>query len=160
MEQILGISNINLGGIFILTLKLCIIFIFLVILSYYDLCYHLIPNKILFVFGLIGILLLPFYSHPILLICGMFLPSSILFFINLFYPKYIGAGDIKLFMCLGLYMGAFTNCIIYLLSIFLSFFLCLLLIFTPNKSHLNLPFCPFVLVAFLILLNIFVLKIV
>lgn len=132
-------------------MKLCILFLFLIWLSYFDFRYHKIPNAILIPFFLIGLCFVPFSQYPLSHILGFIFPSIFLFFLNFLLGNYIGSGDIKLFMCTGLYLGATINFLLYLGSLIIS--LCFGLIqFLIRPSELKpIAFCPFVLVTLCLL---------
>lgn len=132
-------------------IKLYLLYIFLIFLSYYDLCYHRLPNKLLIPFAFIGASFIPFSSNTHVLILGLFFPSLFLLLLNYIFSSYIGFGDIKLFMCLGLYLGAPLNCVLYILSTFLALICSIIRLSLKQNLNPKLPFCPFILICLLLL---------
>lgn len=136
----------------IIILKLYILIFFLIGLSYFDFRYHKIPNVILIPFALIGLCFVPFSKYPFSHLLGFIFPSIILFLLNLFLRNYIGSGDIKLFMCTGLYLGATINSVLYIGSLILASCFAIIRFLIRPQKRTPIAFCPFVLVTSLLLI--------
>ena len=125
-----------------------LIFVFLATLItviYYDIKFLIIPNKLIFlliIIGLIGLLIHPKsigqYVVGILVGFGLFLLLYLLF------PKGIGFGDVKLAGAIGLFLGFKLTILAILLSFFSGAIVGLLLIALGKKTMKDpIPFGPF-----------------
>lgn len=134
-----------------------LVFHLLVIASLTDLYEWIIPNRLLAVFIAGSIFLLPTFTWFDFLIrfLGLSFGFMLPFLVSLFSRGGIGGGDIKLFMVLGwlvglptLLLGMAFSCLLGL-----SFFgLYSLVLNQASKKPNKLPFAPFILGGFLIIL--------
>ena len=132
-----------------LTLKFYILTIFLSYLSYIDIRTRKIPNKVVATLLCLAFVFIPFEPNWLSYIIGLFLPGFIFLIISIIGGHFIGSGDIKIIICLGGFLGTsqalsitILACIVCLsCSIFLKLF---------RIKQNTLPFCPFLLISFLI----------
>ena len=123
-----------------------------------DLTYLIIPDEVLIFFGIVFFIMELLLRGPIgaikMLFSGIFL-FSIMYIIMLignfiFEKESLGGGDIKLLFVIGIVLEPLLGVI----DIFLASFIALpvsLLLYKKNKEHI-IPFGPFLLIAFLIIL--------
>lgn len=132
--------------------------VFLVILTYDDIRYHRIPNKVLrnmiVVRFILGTIQYPYQKNTdcLSLLFGV-IPMILLILLIRILKIGIGAGDLKLLAITELYLGLIDTLLLLLVSSFIFFiFSIYLLIKRQITIYTNIPFCPFVLMANMILL--------
>ena len=123
-----------------------------------DLSYLIIPDEVLLFFGVCFLILQFFLKGPIgtfkMILSGIFL-FSIMYLIMLlgnflFKKESLGGGDIKLLFVIGLILEPLLG----IIDIFLGSLIALpvsLFLYRKNKEHV-IPFGPFLLIAFLIII--------
>ncbi|WP_342664263.1 prepilin peptidase [Aneurinibacillus terranovensis] len=120
----------------------------LVIVTVSDLAYRLIPDKVVFPFwGLF--LVLRFFIHPnetyVAHLIGMALGFILFYLIAVVSRGGMGGGDIKLFAVVGLYLGYPLLLLTILLSTLLgTFYGILVMIFKGAGRKTEVPFGPFI----------------
>jgi len=131
--------------------------VLLVALAVYDLRWMILPNRLVFI--LIGVafisIVLRLFSQPIIetLLAAV---MGVVFSAGLFYllfrvsdGKWIGGGDVKLAVALGLLVGGPLNAVLmlFLASLFGSLVAIPLLMAGKAKRSTHLPFGPFLIIA-------------
>lgn len=119
----------------------------LIAISFIDLKYRIIPNKLSYFGIIIGLIFSIFSSHITFIssFLGIFIPAGLLLILALIYKKGMGIGDVKL---VGM-IGAFTGYKIVLSGIFLGSVIGLIF-FTPLilskriDRKTKIPFGPFI----------------
>jgi prepilin signal peptidase PulO-like enzyme (type II secretory pathway) len=130
-------------------------------LALYDTQWHLLPDKILFptiAITAAGVILGNIFLHSdmipkipdalmgVVIVCGFF---GLLYFIS--KGKWIGFGDVKLGILIGLVLGAEKGALALVLSYYLgAIFVMPLLLKHKLKTSSVIPFGPFLLAAFFI----------
>lgn len=128
-------------------LQYYILNLFLLYLSLLDIRYRKLPNKILLLLFLIGLIFLPSSNSVMTHILGILCPSLFLILCNLLGQHFIGGGDIKLMACMGLFTGGALNCFLFLIASILLLSSSLILK-CFRLSYKSLPFCPFVCLSY------------
>jgi len=133
-------------GLNLLLVKYLILICFLMVISFIDLEYYLIPDRlILFMLGM-GILL-NFFTRELpisSILWGVLVPAGILFLLAVLSKGGMGGGDIKLAGAAGLFLGWPQSLLALFLACFLGgIFGLILLIFHLKKRKDPLPFAPF-----------------
>lgn len=161
VEIINGVLYIMLYSNFGLSIEFIfysIIFSILIVISFVDLYYQIIPNGLntsILVSGIIyKILQFTLYNKSLDLInslLGLFVSSGLFLLIILISKGGMGGGDVKLIGVLGFILGLKK----VVLTIFLSFFLgaiisIFLLLFKIKGRRDPIPFGPFICLAFII----------
>ena len=125
-----------------------LIFIFLatiIAIIYYDIKFLIIPNKLIFlliIIGLIGLLIHP--KNILHNAVGILVGFGLFFLLYLLFPKGIGFGDVKLAGAIGLFLGFKLTILAILLSFFSGAIVGLLLIALGKKTMKDpIPFGPF-----------------
>lgn len=133
-------------------ITLVIAALFLAAAACFDIKSRRIPNLLLVPLLTAGLAnTLFFSSNKADNILGFFFPSLILLVFYLLGAG-IGAGDIKLCACLGLFLGTFLSVFVFTLGIILSAIFALILRFCLGRKTSSLPFAPFFFAAILILI--------
>lgn len=132
-------------------IKYFILGVSLFYLSYLDIRYRRIPNKFLLFLFIVGLTFLPFSTPYASYLLGFLFPALILFFLNLLFGHFIGGGDIKLTMCIGLYMGLYYNCIIFTCASLICLCFSSLYFIFKKGFPTHLPLCPFLLISYLLI---------
>lgn len=131
-------------GITVLLLKAIVLDCILIIVSYIDFKYRIIPNKIVLITLILGIIF-SFVGEISLTsaLIGMILGGGMLFLLALI-PNAMGGGDIKFMFAIGLFLG-YQKVIWALLIAFISASIIslLLLIFKIKGPKEHIPFGPF-----------------
>lgn len=133
-------------------MKHLLLIFFLIYFSYTDLRTRKISNKGICILLGIGTIFLPFSNQSSNYILGLFLPSFLLFGLKVLSSSFIGAGDIKLLMCTGLFLGFRINLILFILACMLSLIYCICHMILRKKNTLTIPFAPFISFSYFILL--------
>ena len=125
-----------------------LIFLFLAAVS--DMRYYKIPNYLVLLLIITGIISMITLHNITEKLIGLFFPSIILLFP--YSKSKIGAGDIKLVSSLGLIYGYKLNTILFLLSIFIAliFNRIFYLIKKQSPNPGTLPLAPFVFVSYMV----------
>ncbi|WP_051569329.1 prepilin peptidase [Alkaliphilus transvaalensis] len=121
-------------------------FSLLLLCSIYDIRKRIIPNNIILGILMLGLFRLIVSAMDIGSLWGFFIPAFPLLVVKFFNPKYIGAGDIKLLMAIGVWVGYKSNILVYILACTLALVWALLHI-TLKKQIKTVPFAPFITVA-------------
>lgn len=134
----------------IAVIKNIVLILFLVLASYTDIKERKIYNKLILVMLIFGILflLISFDITDIVLTALAMAIAGIVFVgTYLFSKSNLGEGDIKLAICVSMYVGLFDfiNIMIYSL-LYTIVFGVVMYIFKRNKN-IQLPFAPFVLLG-------------
>lgn len=128
-----------------------LLIVFIAIASYTDIKYRKIENRLLLIMLLVGIILLFTRFSTVNMINAAL---GLIVALVLFLPVYLisksglGAGDVKLALCMSVYTGLydFMNIMIYSL-IYTVIFGIAIMIFRRKRAKMQLPFAPFVLMG-------------
>ena len=123
--------------------------IILLIASIYDIKYRKIPNALIAILLLIGIVSFVCNDNRIPQLVGLVLPLVLL--IPYALGK-TGAGDIKLLISTGFILGAVPNTVIFIFSLLLALFCALILTLLRRRPTSDLPYAPFFLGSLIVLL--------
>lgn len=143
-------------GLNIILIQALVLNSILIVVSFVDMDYQIIPNKVIIFTLAIGVLFSPFDGISFInAIVGMILGGGLLLILAL-VPGVLGGGDIKLMFVLGIFLGAKG----VLFALFLSFSIAsiisiLLLLFKIKKRKDYIPFGPFLAVGSFIAFNFF-----
>lgn len=133
-------------GLNLLLVKYLTLICLLMVISFIDLEYYLIPNRLILVISGAGVLL-NFFTRELTIssiIWGVLAPAGILFLLAALSKGGMGGGDIKLAGAAGLFLGWPQSLLALFLACFLGgFFGLILLIFRLKKRKDPLPFAPF-----------------
>lgn len=135
--------------------KFYILCSFLIYLSYLDIRYRKIPNFIIAILLTIGVCFVPFSDNIPSSLLGLFFPAFILLLLNIPFKSFIGGGDIKLIMCIGLFIGISNNFIVFFIASILTLLFSTLRQIFYKTALPSLPFCPFLLISLLFSESIF-----
>ncbi len=146
---------------------LVILFVFLfsllIVISVYDIRHKIIPDKLVFVFGLIAFLSIfinqtgvgPFFVVPTILniIAGplLALPFALLWLVS--RGRWMGLGDAKLILGIGWMLGLTGGLAALILSFWIGSVISLIIIFFSSKKmnlKTEIPFAPFLIISTLI----------
>ena len=128
-----------------------IISCFLIVIFVYDLKHYIIPDKVLFPAIVIALIynLIPPYNlqHIFYTLLAVVIASG--FFLTIFLisgGKWMGFGDVKLAILMGLFLGLLN----VLVALFLAFFFgaiigIILMIFQKKELRSEVPFAPFLI---------------
>ena len=116
----------------------------LILLSLYDLKYLKLPNLLVFICLVLGLINLYIFNFDIQLLKGLALGFILFFLLYLLFPKGIGFGDVKLEGAIGLFLGFKLTILAILLAFFSGAIIGLLLIALGKKTMKDpIPFGPF-----------------
>lgn len=144
-------------GITIILVKAMIMTAILIIISFIDLKYRIIPDFMVIITLISGIIFAFITQASFLdIILGMIFGGGVLFLLA-FIPNVMGGGDIKLMFALGAFLGLrgtlWSLCLAFILSAVISIVLILLKI-KGTKDYI--PFGPFLSLGSFISLLIFI----
>ncbi|MBQ7038991.1 MAG: prepilin peptidase [Clostridia bacterium] len=122
----------------------------LFISAVFDMKNRKIPNVLIILLLLTGVLSIKLHGELSLKLLGLLFPS-VLLLIPYHFNK-TGAGDIKLFAATGLILGLYLNIIVFVISLVLALVYSILCMVFKKSGPTSLPFAPFVSIAFLILI--------
>jgi len=120
---------------------------FLVVISFIDYKYMIIPNVITYSGVVIGLLYAIIFDYITIInsLLGIFIPSLLLLIIALIFKGGMGMGDVKLVAMLGAFLGyKYTLASIFIGSIFGSIIGLTLMSFGVLKKKSRIPFGPFI----------------
>lgn len=129
-----------------------IVLIMLAACSWEDILHRKIFLQWLIYFAIAGVLCWKLITKQpfTMLILGV-IPGFVFFLFSFVSHGSIGLGDGILLMALGIYLGAATIVRVIFYSVFISAFCALFLYFGKNKGKdYEMPFVPFIFIAFLI----------
>lgn len=128
---------------------------FLIICCLTDLKSRIIYRNICIIFGIVCILLKIFLNNEIIktVLIGI-VPGVILYFISIITRESIGKGDAWIFGVLGMYIGALYSTVLLMISLIIVSIFSMPLIIKQKNLKAELPFSPFILLAFTILIII------
>lgn len=133
-----------------------ILIILLITIAWIDLKTKKIPNILVIIGGVLGLISMLINSDVTILdsTVGAIIISSILIAISLITKGAIGMGDAKIFFFIGLFLGFWTSISVFTLSILVSGLISLvLLMFGVVKRKTTIPFAPFIFIsAFLVII--------
>ena len=133
-----GLSNQFLPSLFLTSL--------LIIISFIDLEYYLIPNKVIvtgFVLGIVFHIVIPYLPWLDILL-GFLVGGGILYLLAIASKGGMGGGDIKLAALIGFYQGLQGVLLSLFIGSFIGGTIGILLILTKIKSRKDpIPFGPF-----------------
>ena len=128
-----------------------IIFIFLIsvliVVSFIDIKYQIIPNEITFTFIPIGLILSLFFNHIKFLdsLLGLLIPAGILLLIAFIYKKGMGIGDVKLIGMIGVFIGwEYALISIFIGALFGSIYGIYMMVTGNMTRKTRIPFGPFI----------------
>jgi len=123
-----------------------LVFTLLIIATYYDCRYKMIPWQLNLTFGVLGLLMNKWQGVIGCLACVGVVSLIIVFYEVLLKKEVIGGGDMKLFGALGALLGIQLS----LLLLGWSFIMAGLIMQLTDKK--NIPFAPSVLGTFIIIM--------
>lgn len=122
-------------------------FILLSICSIYDIKKRIIPNYLVAIILLLGIVNGIILHHsPYYLILGALIPSLFLLLLR-FKTKYPGFGDIKLLSAVGTWIGWMLNIYVFIFACILSLVFVFIYKLTSGKQLKSVAFAPFITMA-------------
>jgi len=127
----------------------------LIVSSFIDLRYKIIPNKITYIGIISGLVLSIFFTHITMLnsLLGAIIPAGLLLLIALIYKKGMGIGDVKLVAMIGTFIGwEYTLLAIFLASLVGSIIGLTLLVSGVISRKTQIPFGPFITIGTLIII--------
>jgi Flp pilus assembly protein protease CpaA len=127
-------------------LFILLFFIPLCICSIYDIKKRIIPNYLVAIILLTGIINSIMYHSHSHLILGALFPSFPLLILR-FKSKYPGFGDIKLLSAVGTWLGWTLNFYVFILACILSLAFVFIYKLITNKQLKSVAFAPFILMA-------------
>lgn len=135
-------------GFSMLFIKAVIFDCILIVVSFTDLIHNIIPNKLLLIAFILGILLIFIQNISFLnAVLGM-LAGGITLFIMGLVPKTIGGGDIKLMFVLGLFLGVRKVMYSLMFSFILAAIISLILLVSRIKGlKEHIPLGPFLAIG-------------
>lgn len=131
-----------------IVIKIIILSCMLVITSFIDIKHQIIPNKLVFIILILG-LIFSFIGDISLFqaLLGMMVGGGIMLILAL-VPNVLGGGDIKLVFALGAFLGPIKIIwAIFFAFIFAAVLSIILLIFKIKKKNEFIPFGPFLAVG-------------
>ncbi|WP_047155103.1 prepilin peptidase [Aneurinibacillus tyrosinisolvens] len=133
------------------TLMVLLFVSLLVIITVSDLAYRIIPDKVVFPF-LALFLILRFFIHPhesyVSHLIGMVLGFTVFLLVAIVSRGGMGGGDIKLFAVVGLFLGYPLLLLTILLStLFGALYGILLIVFVEAGRKTEVPFGPFIAIG-------------
>lgn len=138
-------------GFSILFLNYAIISSILIVISFIDYDYQIIPDKILLFGFLTNMTLITLYNSLDYLfngVLGLLLGGGILFVIAILTKGAMGGGDIKLMAMLGMTFGPKYTLITLLMSFIIGAIISVMLLATGKKERKDfIPFGPFISIA-------------
>lgn len=140
----------NTDSIFILFLIMV-----LVVCSFIDLKYKIIPNKITYPVFFVGLMYSFFFSNNSLLttLYNIIIPAGFLFLLALIIKNSMGMGDIKYVAMIGSFLGwVNTMSGIFLGSIIGLIISLVLILFNVISRESKIPFAPFISLGIIIVL--------
>lgn len=135
----------------LIIIKVILLSCILFIISFIDIKHRIIPNKLVLITLIIGIIFsfigdMTFYKA----LLGMIVGGGIMFVLAL-VPNVLGGGDIKLMFALGAFLGPIKIIWAILLAfIFAALLSIILLIVKIKKKNEYIPFGPFLALGTLI----------
>ncbi len=133
-------------------LEKIIVFLFLVIISVWDIKERAVPQGI-FMLGILVAILLNFYFENGIStekLLGMVM-GLVLIAVSRFTKGQIGEGDGAAFLVTGLALGVADNFLLLFEALFLSFVWSLFLLIGKRiRLNTKMPFLPFVLISFIL----------
>lgn len=129
-----------------------IVLIMLAACSCQDILHRKILIRWLVYFAIVGILCwMIIIKEPVTMLILGIIPGFVLLIFSVLSHGSIGIGDGILLMALGIYLGVVSTVRIIVYAVFLSAFYALFLYFGKKKGRdYEMPFVPFLLVAFLV----------
>ncbi|MFY9393238.1 MAG: prepilin peptidase [Halanaerobiales bacterium] len=130
-----------------------LLFMVLIVVSFIDLKYMIIPNKITYPAFVIALVLAMFFGHIgfISALLGAFIPAALFLVIALFYGKGLGMGDVKLVAVIGAVIGwEYTLLGISLGSILALLIILPLMFFRLIDRKTRIPFGPIISIGVII----------
>ncbi len=119
----------------------------LIIVSFIDYKYKIIPNEITYTFIITGFILSLFFNHITFLnsLLGILLPAGLFLLIALIYRRGMGMGDVKLIALIGAFIGwKYTLLGIFLASLIGSVIGLVLIVSGIISRETRIPFAPFI----------------
>lgn len=162
VSVVIGVGACSRDFSLITTIRILVLYIFLLIVAWIDLKKHIIPNKVVLIALLVRFLLYgaeylferdTFLQVLLLGVFGALFGFIILIVANRFSKGGLGMGDVKMYMIIGCYIGIYGtyNVMFYAVIIMLVFCGLLLLLRKLNKKS-QVPFAPFTLPAYCLIL--------
>lgn len=130
------------GNVYVLAAS----FLLLLIASYFDMKYMIIPNKLNLTFLIVRLLLSFIIGIELGNLYGLIVGFLLIFIPAMIKNKPMG-GDIKLMAVLGFYLGV-KNVFILLVGTVLFGFLYVIIRILIKKELKDFPFAPFILLSF------------
>lgn len=127
----------------------------LIIISFIDLKYKIIPNKITYPGMIAGLLIVLIFNHLSFMsaLLGLIIPGGSLLLIALLFKKGMGMGDVKLVAMIGTFIGwKYTLLGLFLGSLIGLLISIILIILGKAGRKTQIPFGPYISIGTLIII--------
>lgn len=150
-EFLLGIATL-LFYIHNVSFHLCIVLLFLFVLSYYDKVYRAIPKNMVHIFLGVCSVLFVFINLNLLSFVVTVVLVLFLFVLSLLMKKSFGMGDMLLLVGLGLVMEYRSFLVMFWFGILLALFcsICYSILRKKNLKGMKIPMVPFFAISFVV----------
>ena len=119
----------------------------LIVVSFIDIKYQIIPNEITFSFIPLGIILSFIFNHITFLnsFLGLIIPAGLLLLIAFIYKKGMGIGDVKLIGVIGVFIGwKYALISIFIGALIGSVYGVYMILTNKMNRETRIPFGPFI----------------
>ena len=119
----------------------------LIVISFIDIKYQIIPNEITFSFIPIGLIISLIFNHICFInsLLGLIIPAGLLLLIAFIYKKGMGIGDVKLIGMIGVFIGwKFALISIFIGALIGSIYGIYMMVTDKMTRQTRIPFGPFI----------------
>jgi leader peptidase (prepilin peptidase)/N-methyltransferase len=119
----------------------------LIVVSFIDIKYQIIPNEITFSFISLGLILSIIFNHISFInsLLGLVIPAGLLLLIAFIYKKGMGIGDVKLIGMIGVFIGwQYALISIFIGALFGSIYGIYMMVSGAMTRKTRIPFGPFI----------------
>ncbi|MCF8009133.1 MAG: prepilin peptidase [Halanaerobiales bacterium] len=119
----------------------------LIVVSFIDIKYQIIPNEITFIFIPLGLILSLLFNHISFVnsLLGLVIPAGLLLLIAFIYKKGMGLGDVKLIGMIGVFIGwRYALVSIFIGALFGSLYGIYMMVIGNMDRKTKIPFGPFI----------------
>lgn len=134
--------------------EMIVIILFLLVCSYYDIKEKIIYTNICVLFFLASIIveLVILNKGLTVLMCGI-IPAVFVFVISIISNESIGKGDAFIFLVIGIILGVIETFVVFIMALVITVIYSIpLIVFKQKNLKISLPFSPFILTSFIIVL--------
>ena len=149
---LLAFLNYGLASEFIIFI---ILISSLIVVSFIDIKYQIIPNEITFSFIPFGLIFSLVFNHISFVnsLLGLVIPAGLLLLIAFIYKKGMGIGDVKLIGMIGVFIGwRYALISIFIGALFGSIYGIYMMIFGKMDRKTRIPFGPFISLGAIIMI--------